>query len=135
VSVETIPSTDLVVERGRSISLELGPLTTENYLGVKVPIDLTAGGTKMWLTVKVSADDVDPGLVQLTHLAGISLNNPVTPDKNFATALLPASTFADPTVYLDRKILVWDAVWEAGSRHETVARGKLTIVPSVTRAT
>ena len=35
----------------------------------------------------------------------------------------------------DRTKLVWDAVWELGVRHETIARGQLIVVPSVTRAT
>jgi len=136
VTIETLPTFDLVVERARTVTLELGPLTTENYLGVKVPIDLTAVGTKMWLTVKHSVDDADPGEVQLTEASGITLNSPATADKNFATALIPEATFADAAAeYKDRTILVWDAVWELGSRHETVARGKLIVVPSVTRAT
>ena len=134
MSVETLPTFDLVVERGDSCTIELGPITTRQYDGTKAAEDLTIGGTKMWLTVKNSPDDADAAaVVQLTELAGITLNSPVTAAKNLATAFIPKTTFADPATYAERKVLYWDAVFERGARRERIARGKITIVPSQTR--
>jgi hypothetical protein len=136
VSVETIPATDFVVERGDSLTIRLGPVTTENEAGVKVAEDLTLGGTKIWLTVKNSWDDTDAtAVVQLTEASGITINSPATAAKNYATAAIGDDKFADVTTYAERKVLVWDAVFERGARHERIARGKITVVPSVTRAT
>jgi hypothetical protein len=134
VSTEAVQRTDLVVERGASLTIELGPITTEQYDGTRTPEDLTAGGTKMWLTVKFDVDDVDgSAVIQLTELAGIALNSPVTTAKNMATATIPKTTFVAAGFDV-RKVLHWDAWFERGARHEQIARGKLTVVPAVTRA-
>jgi hypothetical protein len=134
VTVETLPVFDFVVERGDSLTIELGPITTRDYAGVSQAEDLTLGGTKMWVTIKNSVDDADPGLAQATELAGITLNSPAVAAKNFATAFFAKGTFASVTTYEERKRLVWDAVFERGTRHERIARGTITVVPSVTRA-
>ncbi len=134
MSTETIPVRDFVVERGDSLTIELGPITTRDYVGVSQPEDLTLGGTKMWVTIKASVDDVDPGIAQATETAGITLNSPVTVSKNLATAFFAKGTFASVATYEERKVLIWDAVLERGTRHERIARGKITVVPSVTRA-
>lgn len=130
MTLDTLPTFDFVVERGNSVTIELGPITVNG-----VAVDLTQAGTKMWLTVKRSYDDADPGEVQLIQGTGITLNDPVTADKNMATARIVETEFADPAAFPDRTKLVWDAVWELGARHETIARGQLIVVPSVTRAT
>lgn len=134
MSAETLPSTDFVVERGDSLTIELGPITTRNYAGVAQAEDLTLGGTKMWVTIKASVADPDPGIAQVTEGAGVTLNSPVTAAKNLATAFFPKATFANVATYEERKVLYWDAVFERGTRHERIARGKITVVPSVTRA-
>lgn len=134
MSEDRIPTRDFVVERGDSLTIELGPVTTRQYDGTEQAEDLTLGSTKMWVTIKTSVDDVDPGLAQATELAGITLNSPVTVAKNMATAFFSKATFANVGTYEERKVLVWDAVFERGTRHERIARGRVTIVPSVTRA-
>jgi len=135
VTLDTLPSFDFAVERGDSVTIELGPVATRDRDGVEQPVDLTLAGTKMWLTVKASHDDPDPGLVQLTEASGITLNSPATAAKNYATAFIGEDVFDDPAAYAKRTILVWDAVLEQGTRHERIARGKLIVVPSATRAT
>jgi len=125
---------DQIVKRGDSITLELGPVTTLDVNGVRQPFDLTMAGVKLWLTVKRDLDDADPGLVQLTETAGITVNTPATTAKNYATAVIPKTTFADPTLYAQSTELLWDAQVESGTRRETFAWGKLIIVPDVTRA-
>lgn len=129
--VDTVKTTDFVVDRGDSLTIQLGPVKIGG-----VATDLTVGGTKMWLTVKKSRDDADNiAEAQLTEAAGIALNSPVTADKNLATAVIGEATFADPTEYAKRTTLYWDAVYELGTRHERIARGRIIVVPSVTRAT
>lgn len=135
MSAETLPTTDLVVERGDSLTIELGPVIVTDYLGVSQPIDLTAPGTRLWVTIKESVDDIDPGIAQVSQAGGVTLDFPATTGKNFATAFFDDGTFDDLIVFAQRKVLVWDAVWELGTRHERIARGKVTVVPSVTRAT
>ena len=88
----------------------------------------------MWVTIKTSVDDADPGIAQVTELAGITLNSPVTAAKNLATAFFPKTTFQSVVTFPERTVLNWDAWFERGTRHEQIARGKLTVVPAVTRA-
>lgn len=136
MTVDTLPVSDLVVERGDSLTIRIGPITTRDENGIDQPVDLTVAGTKMWVTVKKAYTDTDATAeAQLTQGAGIALNDPVTVAKNYATARIPEATFADPVEYAERTKLVWDAVWELGVRHERIARGTITVVPSVTRAT
>lgn len=119
--------------RGDSIRLEIGPVVIRRADGTKTPIDLTVGGTKMWLTVKQTLDDADVAAeVQLTEGAGITLNSPVTVDKNMATARIPkeeTQALAVPdTLYCDVQLQ------EPDGTKTTLAIGTIELLRDATRA-
>lgn len=125
-------SIDLTCVRGDSVTIEIGPVTLEDQTGAMTAVDLTTLGAA-YLTVKVNADDDDPGLWQGSIGSGITVNDPATTAKNYMTARIPAGTFAsdDPEFAADRVTLVWDCEIETGSRHETIARGTLAVIADV----
>lgn len=123
-------TTDFVVDRGDSLTIELGPITVTDKDGVRQPVDTTTVD-ELLLTIKSSVSDADPGLYQATIGSGVDVNTPSTSVKNYATAFVP-STVLD--TFATRVELVWDAEIKVDARRETIARGRITVVPDVTRA-
>lgn len=135
MTTDRLLTTDYLVTRGDSLTIELGPFELEENDGAgnitTVPVDLLVGGTKLWLTVKRSHDDADADAVlQLTETAGITRNEPAGADHNYALARIAEGALDFPR----RTALVWDLQYQLGDRTETLLRGTITVVPDVTRA-
>lgn len=121
-------TSDFTIESGDSLTIELGPITVTDKDGVKQPVDTTVLD-HLRLTIKASTLDPDEDAVeQLTESDGVTVDQPSTSDKNYATAFVQK----DSLVYDVRTELVWDAELEQADRRETIARGRIIVVPGVT---
>lgn len=128
---------DLIVVRGDSATIEIGPvLITDLVTGNLLPVDLSQPGLSAWFTVKALPDDADPGLWQGTVGTGITLNSPASTDHNYLTVLIPKHTFNynNSLFTADRVTLVYDCELDDGTRHETIARGNLSVIADVGHA-
>lgn len=124
---------DIAFTYGKDRTWFVGPFTQEDGFGVDQPLDLLAGGTKMWFTVKVNLEDTDLlAVIQKDETDGITLDQPVTPENNFATievnvADWPAE-YPGPILYYDVQLL------HAGEI-TTPFRGLVRLARAVTAAT
>jgi hypothetical protein len=109
-------------------------LVQEDELEIEQPIDLTAGGTKLWLTVKraLADDDVDAVLHLDSDTAGeITLNSPVTVGKNRAKIEVNAAAW--PADY-PGPTLVYDIQLKHQGEVTTPFRGLVRCPRGVTKA-
>lgn len=118
------------VKRGDTITLKIKVRQPPDISPSGAMQDLT--GCKLYATLKLSTDDADPGLGQVTSPAsGIVIDTPAT--LGTATATFPASVtdgLSTPTE------VFWDVqLKDAAGQIRTVADGTMTVQPDVTRTT
>lgn len=131
------PTTNIDADRGDDIEVVIGPVELEDPATHAVgPVDLTTA-IQLRLTVKDKLSDTDVNArAQLgnaaTGLTGITVNDPATANKNYATARIPgAATENLPDRAID---LHYDVqLREAGGRKTTLQRGLIRFGPDVTR--
>jgi len=124
---------DIALPFGEDRSFFAGPFMQEDGFGVEQPVDLLAGGTKMWFTVKAHLSDTDlQAIIAKTEAAGITLDLPVTPENNFATIEVNAVDW--PADY-PGPILYYDIQLKHSGEITTPFRGIVRLARGVTHAT
>jgi hypothetical protein len=121
----------LNVAAGETLVFDVGPIKRENDLGVMVPVDLTLGGTKAWMTAKRKLTDLDTAAEFQAKVGdGLVLDMPNTTDNNMLRVTITGDKTADIVTALALHYDVW--VEEPSARRTRVDSGFVNVMPAVT---
>ncbi len=131
-------NSDIVIDSGRSLTVDFGPVVRKDALGVIQPVDLSLDGTKLWFTVKRAPTDAAPVAQQTWERSGgANVADGIT------VSTMSTLTGFNGFVHVAEGVLVSDAaaIWswdltlqEPSGDTDTLKRGALKMRPAVTPA-